>query len=92
MNADQRFAEIRSQHGHVDPGEIPGLKFVPAVEVDELLFLSGEGPRLGNEFKYQGKVPDDVRIDDAIQAAYLSGLNLILPHRRSLERWNESAK
>ena len=63
----------------------PMANYVPAVRSGNLLFLSGQGPRIaGNEFK-RGKVGRDVTLDEAYQDARLVGIQLLAAARRALD-------
>jgi enamine deaminase RidA (YjgF/YER057c/UK114 family) len=56
----------------------PGMNFISAVPVGELLFLAGHGPT-GSDGKlaFRGKVGAEVTLEQAYQAARLTGLNLL---------------
>jgi enamine deaminase RidA (YjgF/YER057c/UK114 family) len=55
----------------------PAANYVPAVRVGSLLFLSGHVPRLGNEFKFKGKVGRDLTLEQGYEAARLVTLNCL---------------
>lgn len=62
----------------------PMANYVPAVRTGNLLFLSGQGPRVGaNEFK-TGKVGRDVTLEEAYQHARLVGIQLLAAARQAL--------
>ena len=52
----------------------PVANFVPCVQSGHTLYISGQVPALGGQFKYQGKVGRDLNIDDARAAARLCAL------------------
>ena len=55
----------------------PMANYVPAVRSGDLLFLSGQGPRIGaNEFK-TGVVGETVTLEEAYQHARLVGIQLL---------------
>ena len=59
--------------------------YVPAVRSGNLLFLSGQGPRIGtNEFK-TGIVGDTVTLEEAYQHARLVGIQLLAAAKAALE-------
>lgn len=63
--------------------------YVPAVQVGNLLFLSGTLPLEGAAPKYQGRIGSDVSIEDGRSAARLAALNalaLARQHLGSLDR------
>jgi enamine deaminase RidA (YjgF/YER057c/UK114 family) len=62
----------------------PMANYVPAVRTGNLLFLSGQGPRVAaNEFK-TGKVGRDVTLEEAYQHARLVGIQLLAAARQAL--------
>lgn len=63
--------------------------YVPAVQVDNLLFLSGTLPLEGGVLKFPGRVSDTLSIEDARCAARLAALNalaLAKQHLGSLDK------
>ena len=63
----------------------PMANYVPAVRTGNLLFLSGQGPRVGtNQFK-TGKVGKDVTLEQAYEDARLVGIQLLAAARRALD-------
>jgi enamine deaminase RidA (YjgF/YER057c/UK114 family) len=63
----------------------PVANYVPAVRTGNLLFLSGQGPRLAtNQFK-TGKVGRDVTIEEAYQDARLVGIQLLAAAKEALD-------
>jgi enamine deaminase RidA (YjgF/YER057c/UK114 family) len=60
------------------PGPPPAVgRYVPAVEVDKLLFVSGHGPFKDGEYHFVGKVDSVVSVDDAREAARLTMINAL---------------
>src|SRR5580658_5656017 len=55
----------------------PVANYVPSVLAGDLLFLSGQGPRLGTGEFAQGKVGADVTVEQAYQHARLVGVQLL---------------
>ncbi|MCW5223064.1 RidA family protein [Verminephrobacter aporrectodeae] len=51
--------------------------FVSHVQIDKLLFLSGQGPLEADGSKHTGKVGTEVSVPDAYLHARLTGVNLI---------------
>ena len=63
----------------------PMANYVPFVRTGNLLYLSGQGPRVNaNEFK-TGKVGREVTVDEAYQDARLVGIQLLAAARQALE-------
>ena len=54
-----------------------GGEYVPAVQVGNLLFVSGHGPYLDGEYAFRGKVNSQVSLDDAREAARITMLNAL---------------
>jgi len=58
--------------------------------VDNLVFVSGQGPIQNGKIMYAGKVGDDVSEEDGILAAKLCCLNIIASLRKSIKGdWNK---
>ncbi|MBS1253559.1 MAG: hypothetical protein MAG451_02608 [Anaerolineales bacterium] len=62
----------------------PVAAYVPAVEVNGLLFTSGSGPIESGAIKYHGKVGHDLTVEEGYQAARLTMLNLLAVVRQAL--------
>ncbi len=63
----------------------PVANYVPAVRTGNLLFLSGQGPRLAsNQFK-TGKVGRDVTTEQAYEDARLVGIQLLAAAKQALD-------
>jgi enamine deaminase RidA (YjgF/YER057c/UK114 family) len=74
VTPDERIREL----GLVLPEPPPPVgRFVLAVEVDKLLFVSGHGPFRAGEYHYIGKVDSVVSVDDAREAARLTMVNAL---------------
>jgi len=64
--------------------------YVPFKVVDNLVFVSGQGPIQNGKIMYAGKVGDDVSEEDGILAAKLCCLNIIASLRKSIKGdWNK---
>ena len=57
----------------------PGVRinFAPVRRSGNLLYISGQGPLWGPEVRYKGKVGADLTVEQAYEAAKLTGLNLL---------------
>jgi enamine deaminase RidA (YjgF/YER057c/UK114 family) len=62
----------------------PIANYVPSVLAGDLLFLSGQGPRLGSGKFAQGKVGADVTVEEAYQHARLIGMQLLAAAQTAL--------
>lgn len=63
----------------------PGMNFISAVQVGELLFLAGHGPTgADGRLAYRGKVGEDILLEDAYKAARLTGINLLATMKKEL--------
>lgn len=62
----------------------PVARYVPSRLVGSLLFLSGQGPVRSDGSVIEGRVGEDVSVDDARAAARLTGLNLLAATRDAL--------
>jgi len=71
----------------------PGMNFISAVVVGELLFLAGHGPT-GSDGKlaYNGKVGAEVSVEDGYKAARLTGLNMLATMQKELGTLDRVAK
>ncbi len=81
---EQRLAELGIE---LPPtwGAPPGMNFIKAVQVGELLFLAGHGPTAPDgKLAYVGKVGAEVSIEDGYQAARITGLNLLATMKSQL--------
>ncbi len=74
MTIEARLAELGITLPEPPP---PAGNYVGAVGVGTLVFISGHGPRRADGGYATGKVPTEVGIEEAIEAARLVGLNLL---------------
>ncbi|HSU31711.1 MAG TPA: RidA family protein [Bryobacteraceae bacterium] len=63
----------------------PMANYVPGVRSGNLLFLSGQGPRTGNNELKTGKVGRDVTVEQAYQDARLVGIQLLAAAKQALD-------
>jgi enamine deaminase RidA (YjgF/YER057c/UK114 family) len=56
---------------------VPIGNYVPAVRTDNILFLSGHGPRSGDKPVMTGKVGKDLTLEQGYEAAKLTVLNCL---------------
>src|SRR5690348_2175637 len=78
---DQKLRELGIE---LPQSPTPMANYVPFVRTGNLLFLSGQGPRAGqNEFK-KGKVGADVTAEEAYEHARLVGIQLLAAAQQAL--------
>ena len=81
MSVDDRLAELELALPEPFP---PAGNYVAAVRTGSLLFLSGAGPVRPDGSFVRGKVGDSIDLDGAVEAARLTGLQLLAVLRREL--------
>jgi len=62
----------------------PVANYVPYVMTGNLIFVSGQVPIEGGEFKYVGKLGGDVSVEDGQAAARLCGINILAQLKAAL--------
>ncbi len=72
QNIDQKLIELGIKLPKVPE---PLANYVNAVRVDNTVYLSGKGPRKADGTFITGKVGQDLTIEEAQQAARLTGIN-----------------
>ncbi len=55
----------------------PAGNYIPFVVTGKLVFISGQITLLNGKIIHQGRIGDDLTVDDGYQAARLCGLNLL---------------
>ena len=78
---ERRLAELGLE---LPPAPKPMGTYVPAVQVGNLLFMSGLGPRRADGTMIQGKVGADLTIEQGREAARLVALNMLANVRAAL--------
>jgi enamine deaminase RidA (YjgF/YER057c/UK114 family) len=81
MTIDERLAELGIELPEPFP---PAGDYVGAVRSGDLLFLSGAGPVRADGTIVTGKVGRDIDLDAAVEAARITGLQLLAVMRRTL--------
>ena len=69
--------KIKSLGLVLPPAPPPAGNYIGAVTYGKLVYLSGHGPNDGAGNYRKGKVPNEVSLDEAYQAARLVGLNML---------------
>jgi enamine deaminase RidA (YjgF/YER057c/UK114 family) len=64
---------------------VPVANYVAYVVTGNLIFVSGQVPVVGGEFKYVGKVGGDLTVEDGQAAARLCGINIIAQLKKALD-------
>ena len=64
---------------------LPMANYVPAVKSGNLLFLSGQGPRVSPDLLKTGRVGEDVTLEEAYQDARLVGIQLLAAAKQALD-------
>ncbi len=71
---DQRLEELGIE---IPEASSPVATYVNAVQTGNLMFLSGKGPTRADGTQVQGRLGDDLSIEEGYEAARLTGINLI---------------
>lgn len=79
---DARLAELGLE---LPQASVPRGSYLPAVRSGNYLQIAGQGPRLGGELLYAGKVGTDLSVEDGQRAAQLCALNILSHIGRMLE-------
>lgn len=69
--------------------------YATALTVRDLVYVSGHGPLKDGQLPYRGRVPDEVSVEDAADAAQLTMLNCLATlqaHLGSLDRVTQVVK
>ena len=66
----------------------PVAAYVPAVRTGNLLFVSGQVPRVKGELRFRGHVGGDLSLEDGVQAARLCALNALSIVKKEIGDFN----
>ncbi len=69
-----RFEEIGLKWPAIAPADFP---FEPAMRIDDIVYISGQIPDIGEDIAFTGKVGETVRIEDAKKAAEICAANIL---------------
>jgi enamine deaminase RidA (YjgF/YER057c/UK114 family) len=75
--AGQIEARLAEHKIELPKAAIPVANYVPVVTVGNLAFVSGQVTIWNGEFRYQGKLGQEFKVEDGQAAARLCGLNVI---------------
>ena len=82
---DARFAAAAAEIGHAFDGELRlGGNYTPAVRHGDVVYVSGQIPRIGDNVAVIGRVGDDVSVDDGKRAARICTLRALALLRQLL--------
>lgn len=81
MSAEAKLKELGIE---LPAAPQPVGTYVGGVRVGNLLFMSGCGPRLPDDTSVTGKVGQDMDVEEAYEAARLTGLNMLANIRAQL--------
>jgi enamine deaminase RidA (YjgF/YER057c/UK114 family) len=68
----------------LEPPRPPVARYVPAVRVGNLLFVSGHGPARGGAIQFIGKVGREWTLEQGYEAARLTALNILATVKASI--------
>ena len=77
-------ARAKEQGIEIPQAPQPVGNYVSFVQHGDLLFMSGCGPRRPDGTSMRGKVGDDLSVEEAYEAARLTGLNMLAGIRAAL--------
>ncbi len=81
MSAEQRLAELELE---LPEPMAPVAAYRRGVQAGNLLAIAGQGPVRDGEIVHQGRLGEDLDVDEGRQAARLTGLNVLAAARASL--------
>jgi enamine deaminase RidA (YjgF/YER057c/UK114 family) len=81
MSAEARLTELGLE---LPPPSVPGASYITFVRTGNLVYTSGHGPRAADGSSITGKVGVDLDVDEAREAARLTGLGLLATLRTNL--------
>jgi enamine deaminase RidA (YjgF/YER057c/UK114 family) len=81
MTAEERLKRLGLELPDAVP---PQGKYVPFVRAGNLVFTAGSGCYRNGEWVYQGRVPNEVTLDQAREAARITGMNLLTTLRAAV--------
>jgi len=67
----------------------PAGKYRGSIRGDRLLFISGQFPSSNGRLVYQGRVGEELSVQDGRNAARLAALNVLAHIRAATSEWNE---
>lgn len=55
----------------------PAAAYIPAIEVNKIIYTAGQVPSVNGELKYKGKVGSEITLEDGQKAAEICALNCL---------------
>jgi len=90
MNADARLIQAAADLGYSFDGELRvGGDYVPLVRDDQVVYVSGQVPRVGDSLVVTGRVGDDVGLEQAQRAAQVCAIRALVLLQRELGSLDE---
>ena len=71
MSADSKIAELGLE---LPAPQVPAGTYMPVVQVGNMIYVSGHGPLRADGAQIQGRVGDDLTVDEGYEAARVVGL------------------
>ena len=69
---------------------VPVANYVPYKIINNVLYISGQGPIIDGKVKYEGKVGSDISIENGIDAAKICCLNILSALKHSIsDDWDK---
>jgi enamine deaminase RidA (YjgF/YER057c/UK114 family) len=85
MSADTRFQQVATALGHSFEGELKvGGNYVPLVRDGNILYVSGQVPRVGSTIVVTGRVGESVTLAQAQHAAKVCAMRALALLQREL--------
>jgi len=85
MSVDTAFKAIAARHGFpLDEAIKIGGNYVPLLQEGEVIYVSGQIPRVGDVVRHVGEVGTDIGLAEAQQAAAISTLRALALVQRHL--------
>ena len=81
MSAERRLAELQLE---LPPAPKPQGVYKPAVQVDNMVYVSGHGPLRPDSTLITGKVGSELSQEEAFEAARVTGLGILATLRNHL--------
>jgi len=71
---EKRLLELGLEIPHINP---PQGNYLPYIRTGSLVFVAGQGPRIGGQLMFKGVVGEDLTMEQGRQAAQLCALNIL---------------
>ncbi|MDW7675551.1 MAG: RidA family protein [Bacillota bacterium] len=86
LSIEEKLAELG-----IDIPEVPTpvAAYVPAIQIGDLIYTSGQIPFVKGELKYKGKVGVDLSVEEAYEAAKACAINCIAAVKSIIEDLDE---